>query len=79
MSKKTELAKVNNPSHYNAGEFEAIDVIEDVIQFYPPEHAFSVGNVIGYLVRAPHKGEMLTDLKKSQWYLNRLVMQMEKA
>lgn len=64
---------VNHPPHYTKGTFETIDVIEDVAQFYPGEQAWSVGNIFRYVSRAPHKGEKLKDLKKAQFYMNRLV------
>lgn len=75
MPKRHDM--VNHPPHYNQGEYETIDVIEDVIQFYDGAHAYNVGNIFRYVSRAPHKGEMLEDLKKAQWYLNRLVKQVE--
>lgn len=68
---------INHPSHYTKGEFETIDVIEDITQFYPAPYAYGVGSLLGYVGRAPHKGEMLKDLKKAQWHLNRLVTQVE--
>lgn len=64
---------VNSPAHYTKGQFETIDVVEDIIQFYPPVEAHCAAEVIAYLSRAPHKGTKLKDLQKAQWYLNRLV------
>ena len=29
---------------------------------------FNVGNVIKYMLRAPHKGEQIQDLEKAKWY-----------
>ena len=55
---------VNHPSHYNHTKVECIDVIED----FP----FLEGNIIKYIWRRRFKGG-LEDLKKAQWYLNRLV------
>lgn len=65
------MSDVNNPSHYNAGSIEVIEVIEDW------KLGFHAGNVIKYIARAAHKGTMLTDLKKAQWYLNRLIQKLE--
>ncbi len=59
--------KVNHPSHYNAGQFEVIDVIEDW------SLGFHLGNTVKYIARAPHKGTELEDLKKARWYLNRYI------
>jgi hypothetical protein len=56
---------VNHPSHYNAGKFEVIDVIEDW------GLGFNDGNAIKYIARARHKGNQLEDLKKAKWYIER--------
>lgn len=64
---------VNHPAHYKKGQFEVIDMIEDVAQFYKGADAYSVGCVIKYLARAPHKGNLVEDLKKAQWYMNNLL------
>jgi len=64
--------EINSPKHYTQGRIETIDVIEDIIQFYDPVEAYMVGEIIRYLARAPHKGRMRIDLKKAQWYMNRL-------
>jgi len=55
---------VDHPNHYNEG-IEAIDVIESW------DLNFNVGNVIKYMLRAPHKGEEIQDLEKAKWYLDR--------
>jgi len=72
MSNKKE--EIDHPSHYNAGQYEAIDVIED--QGFG--EGFCYGNAIKYLLRAKHKGNELKDLKKTQWYLDRLIQNLEK-
>lgn len=65
---------VNSPPHYTKGKFETIDVLEDIVQHYTdPVEATLVWNTIKYIARAPHKEEYSQDLKKAQWYLNRLV------
>lgn len=58
---------VDHPAHYNQGVYEVIDVIEDW------KLGFHAGNVIKYVSRYPHKGTPLRDLKKAQWYLERLI------
>lgn len=62
---------VNNPSHYGQGKIEAIEYIED---FLTKEEyiGFLRGNIAKYLHRWPYKGQA-EDLKKAQWYLNRLI------
>lgn len=51
--------KVNHPKHYNMGKIEVIDVLEDW------KLNFHLGNTVKYIVRSPHKGTELEDLKKS--------------
>lgn len=58
---------VNHPSHYTMGGIEVFDFIRSW------ELSFAEGNVIKYLVRAPHKGKELQDLKKARWYLEQLI------
>lgn len=66
---------INEPPHYTAGRFECIDVIED----QGHGRGFCYGNAIKYLIRAPHKGSELADLKKASWYVARLIKQCEEA
>lgn len=72
--KDYELAQeeeaVNHPSHYNQG-IETIDVIESW------GLNFSLGNAIKYILRAPHKGKELEDLRKAKWYLEREIKRLE--
>ena len=65
--------KVNSPLHYAYGKIEVIDFIMQVGAIYPGHQAVLVGNVLKYLSRAPLKGDKEKDLKKAQWYLNKLV------
>jgi len=67
------MNNVNHPVHYNKGSIEAIDIIEDW------DLNFSVGNVIKYMLRAPHKGEELEDLEKAKWYLERHIKNVKKG
>lgn len=64
---------VNKPLHYNYGKVETIDYIMQVCALYPGHQAALVANVIKYVSRAPIKGDKDKDLKKAQWYLNKLV------
>jgi len=58
--------KVDHPAHYGGDvKFEAIKIIEDW------GLGFSAGNALKYIIRAPHKGSEIEDLKKALWYLNR--------
>lgn len=65
-------SKVEHPAHYNKGKIETIELIEDTLGIEGSVD-FCIGNVIKYLMRCKHKGDMVTDVLKSQWYLNRAV------
>ena len=58
------MSNVDHPKHYNEG-IEAIEVIESW------HLNFNVGNVIKYMLRSPHKGAEIEDIKKAKWYLDR--------
>ena len=68
---------VNHPSHYTFGKYETIDVIEDTLSS-DEQYGYFIGNCIKYISRAKYKGKTLQDLKKAQWYLNRLITNLEK-
>lgn len=61
---------VNYPSHYNYGDIETIDFIEQVTQHYNPNVAYHIGNAIKYLARSPHKNGK-EDVAKAKWYIER--------
>jgi hypothetical protein len=67
-----EFDIVQRPAHYNQGQFEVIDVIEDKLT---PEQfrGYLEGNVLKYILRHQYKGHPKQDLQKAQWYLNRMV------
>ena len=70
---------VNHPSHYTSGGVECIDAITAALSKYDdPVDAWLVGQVIKYLWRAPLKGKYEEDIKKAQFYLNRLVEKINK-
>lgn len=68
MAEKKDM--VNSPAHYTQGNIEVIDFILD--QKLP----YLEGNIVKYVVRHRFKNG-LEDLKKAQWYLNRLIAQEE--
>ena len=68
--------KVNSRSHYLKGRKETIDVIQDGMTD-DEYHGYLKGNVLKYVSRYKFKGEPLEDLKKAQWYLNRLIKEVE--
>lgn len=68
---------VNHPTHYTSGSIECLDAIEAMC-FNPSHFAdYLRASVLKYLWRAPHKGNALQDLKKAQFYLNKLVGKFE--
>lgn len=71
------LDMVNHPSHYKAKNgMEVIDVIEAFTANLEGYEATHTGNVIKYICRWKEKNG-LEDLKKAQWYLNRLIKNIE--
>lgn len=64
---------VDHPPHYTFGRFEVIEVIEDW------KLGFHLGNAVKYIARAGKKGDLLEDLKKARWYLDRYIAQQESA
>ncbi|ASN72423.1 hypothetical protein 7S15_23 [uncultured Caudovirales phage] len=61
---------VNSPSHYNYGDIEVINFIEQVTQHYNANVAYHIGNAIKYLARSPHKNGK-EDIAKAKWYIER--------
>lgn len=60
------------PHHYKSGDiYEAINIMSA----YGFIKDFCKGNVLKYLLRAGEKNKdtELEDLKKAQWYLNKLI------
>lgn len=67
---------VNKPSHYTYGKIEIIEIVEQVTATYPTNIAFSIGNALKYICRAPFKNGV-EDLKKAVWYLDRAIKKWE--
>jgi hypothetical protein len=61
-----------NPSHYKKGKVECIDALEAATVNKTGLQAVCTANVIKYLWRFEEKGG-LEDLKKAQWYLNKMI------
>ena len=79
--KKATIKKVsdmvNQPPHYTHGGIETIDYME--AKATPEEFAGHLRlTAIKYLSRTGYKDNALQDLKKAQWYVNRLVKYSEK-
>ena len=71
LNEKDKKEMVNHPSHYNMGKYEAIDVIEDW------NLNFNLGNAVKYISRAGHKDDIVQDLRKSLWYIEREIQRIE--
>ena len=65
---------VNNPDHYNTGNIECIDAIEESMSSVAFK-GYLKGNCMKYLWRYDYKGKQVEDLQKAQWYLARLLNQ----
>ena len=69
---------VNSPSHYKYGKFEVIEVLEEAVRLAPdPVKGSLQYQVLKYMLRLWGKENPLQDAKKSRWYLNRLIDNME--
>jgi hypothetical protein len=71
IPKVNKSDNVNHPSHYNDGNIEVIDFIED------KNLGFCLGNAVKYISRAgkKDKSKEAEDIKKAIWYLNRYLGQ----
>ena len=65
-----EMDVVNKPKHYNQSGVECIDAIEAATG--TGFESYLQGNIIKYLWRYKYKNGV-EDLKKAQWYLNKLI------
>lgn len=71
------IDEVNCPEHYTFGNVETIDYIK--AKFTPEMfEGLCVGAAIQYLSRYKHKGG-IEDLKKAQWYLDKIITVKETA
>jgi hypothetical protein len=71
IARQDEEDMVSAPKHYNSGNIECIEAIEESMS----SHAFKgylKGNCMKYLWRYDYKGKQVEDLQKAGWYLNKL-------
>lgn len=72
-STETKEDVVNHPKHYQmAGGLEVIDFIIGATEGLDGKDGYFVGNILKYVCRYSKKNG-LEDLKKAQWYLNKLI------
>lgn len=69
---------VNHPTHYTQAGIECIDAITAAVSGKSGIEAVCVANVIKYLWRYELKNGV-EDVRKAQWYLNRLVSELDKS
>lgn len=67
---------VNHPSHYTQGKVECLDALESATIGKSGIEAVCVANIIKYLWRYEEKNG-LEDVKKANFYLNRLIATLE--
>lgn len=65
---------VNHPPHYTKSGIECIDAIKAALG--DGFNDFLRGQVIKYVWRGPHKGVPLQDYQKAEWYLKRLISEL---
>lgn len=68
---------VNAPPHYNQAGIECIDAIAAATSGKTGIQAVCVANVVKYLWRYELKNGV-EDVKKARWYLDRLIVELEK-
>ena len=69
------MTQISHPSYYKHDGVEVIDLIDAY------NLNFNLGNVIKYVTRAGHKDgeDMLTALKKAEWYLSHEIERIKKG
>ena len=65
-----------NPEHYTSSNIECIEAIKAMLGHYG-FIAYCQGNLMKYLWRSPAKGNQAQDLRKAEWFLNRLIEEIE--
>ena len=70
LSGKGKEDLVNSPPHYNQSSVECIDAIESATE--DGFENYLQGNIIKYIWRYRYKNG-IQDLKKAEWYLNKLI------
>lgn len=73
IARKQGVDMVNHPPHYTKGRIDVLDFIED------QKFGYLDGQIIKYISRYRYKGQPLEDLRKAQFYLNRLIAAEENA
>jgi hypothetical protein len=66
-----------NPPHYQNAKWQAIDVMEDVLDAVSengnPRAAYNVAAALKYLLRAGKKGDTREQVMKAEWHIRRAI------
>lgn len=65
------MDRVNHPKHYLEGGIEVYDFIQAKLNKEGLE-GYLIGNILKYVSRYKYKNGV-EDLKKAQWYLNKVI------
>ena len=68
----TKFDSVSKPEHYNSGGIECIDAIEGMLN-HDEYIGYLRGNSLKYRWRYRYKGKPIEDLRKAEWYEERLM------
>ena len=71
IARQDEEDMVGAPKHYNTGNIECIEAIEESMSSVAYK-GYLKGNCMKYLWRYDYKGKQVEDLQKAGWYLNKL-------
>lgn len=77
MTTNKNFDPVERPQHYNEGKIECIDAIESACIGLDGFEGVCTGNAIKYMWRWKKKAKPAEDVKKSIWYLQRLLKYLE--
>ena len=71
--RRVKAERIDHPAHYGGADdpYEAIKVIEAW------GLGFHLGNTVKYISRAGKKNDLVEDLKKARWYLDRAIWMIE--
>lgn len=67
---------VNSPTHYASGSVECIDAIKASMTT-DAFKGYLRGSILKYIWRMFYKGKPLQDAEKAQWYLTKLISEVE--
>ena len=65
------MSAVNRPEHYQGKRFDVIDIIEEF------NLGFNLGNTAKYVLRAGKKDDIVQDLEKAKWYIEREIKRLK--